>query len=140
MIPSLCAPLFSLDLRKATGFRLAPDRHAQVSDEARRRGWSLQQFLDWCLDQALDLAFLTPGNRAAVQQTLDDLRRMMPGPWTAFDVVNSALTQFFSHVRAGNLVLRAGLWQRNTAEKSAARAKRRGAPRNAQFQFEPEQP
>jgi len=130
---SITAPMpFAMDMRKPTGFRLDPERHARLTDEARRRGWSLQTFLDWCLDQALDLAFLTAENRTAVRSTLEDLQRHFPSmAWSPFDVINLALTQFFAEVRAGKLVLRLAFWQRDNAGKSAPRrsgAKRLGTP------------
>lgn len=119
---------FAMDMRKPTGFRLDPERHARLTDEARHRGWSLQTFLDWCLDQALDLAFLTAENRTAVRSTLEDLKRHFPAmAWSPFDVINLALTQFFAEVRAGKLVLRLAFWQRDSQTKSGSprdRAKR----------------
>ena len=38
---------------KSTGYRAVPEKLARLEAEAKRRGWSLQQFIDFALDEFL---------------------------------------------------------------------------------------
>ncbi len=104
---SLSLPMaFGMDVRKPTGYRAAPHRHAVLVDEARRRRWSLQAFLDWCLDQALDLEFLDQDSRDQVLQ----IARDAGAPYSPLDVIAGLVRAALREVRAGKVVpgVRAG--------------------------------
>jgi len=99
--PALRLPCaFGLDLRKPTGYRAAPHRHAQIVDLAKHRRWSMQAFLDWALDQILDLDFLDLESREEVQRIACEAG----APYTALDVVAGLVRAALAQMRAGKLV------------------------------------
>jgi hypothetical protein len=104
--------LMSLDLRKPTGYRASPDRHARLADEARRRGWSLQRFLDFVLDQFLELEFLDAPNREFLRQTAAALGR----PFTPLDILNGCVSYVRRRLAAGKCVTGFYAKQGNFAE------------------------
>ena len=106
-------PMFSLP-EKPTTLRLRPDVRAAVEDAAARRGWSVNRFGGWALEQFVSLEFLEKANREFV---LEILRQVGP-PWDVFHVLNRLLAHARELVRAGRM--RPTFWtaQGNSWKKS----------------------
>jgi len=106
-----------MDMRRSTGYRADLAKYARLEDEARRRQWSLQAFIDWALTQVLEFDFLDVENRDFVR----DLAMQLGRPFTIFDALNRCVTEIRQLVTQGKLVL--GGWARpqNNSRHSVAR-------------------
>jgi len=87
-------------LHRSTGYRAAPEKFFRLQEEARRRSWSVQRFLDWCTDNFLELIFLDPETRAQVRRIAAELG----APYTPLDVVAGLTRAALRSLREGKVV------------------------------------
>ena len=85
--------------KKATLVYLAPELRAKADDLARGERTSLTRFLEWCIQQFLNLDFLSKENRDFVR----GLSLSLGSPWTEHSVIECLLTSVRKEIRAERL-------------------------------------
>lgn len=85
---------------KSTTVRMEPQLRAKVDDLARERRMSVSRFLEWVIQQVLDLDFLSKENREFVR----GLRLSLGPPWSDLNVIECLISSIRKEIRAGRIV------------------------------------
>lgn len=86
---------------KPTTTRLSSERRREeVSAIAECRRWSASEFISWCVDQILDLEFLSPENRAWLRELANPNK-----PNSDLEAMDMLIGEFRQLVEAGKVRL-----------------------------------